>query len=125
MKIYIKYMVSLRCKLLVKEELKKVGLSYVSVDLGAAEITESITKEQRAQLRENLRTSGLDLLEDKKSILIEKIKNVIIEMIHYSDEIPKVNYSDYISEKLDYDYTYLANTFRSKGPYHTAIHYYP
>ena len=104
-------MVSLRCKLMVKEELKKLGLNYVSVDLGVVEIMESITKEQRAQLRENLRASGLDLLEDKKSILIEKIKNVIIEMIHYSDEIPKVNYSDYLSEKLHYDYTYLANTF--------------
>lgn len=97
--------------MLVKEELKKLGLSYVSVDLGVAEIMESITVDQRDQLRGNLRASGLDLLEYKKSILIEKIKNVIIEMIHHSDEIPKVNYSDYISEKLDYDYTYLANTF--------------
>ena len=55
--------------------------------------------------------SGLELLDDKKSILIERIKSVIIEMIHYSDEVPKVNYSDYISQKLDYDYTYLSNVF--------------
>ena len=93
------------------EELKKLGLRYVSVDLGVVEIMEEISNDQRFQLKKNLLVSGLELLEDSKSILIEKIKNVITEMIHYSDEIPKVNYSDYISEKLDYDYTYLANTF--------------
>jgi len=95
----------------VKEELTKLGLHYVIVDLGMVEILEDITKEQRKQLSKNLLKSGLKLLKNKKSILIEKIKTVIIEMIHYSDELPKVNYSDYISEKLDYDYTYLANTF--------------
>lgn len=109
--LYIKYMVSLRCKLLVKEELKKLGLHYVMVDLGTIEILEDITPEQREQLKRNLLKSGLELMDDKKSILIEKIKNVIIEMIHYSDETPKVNYSDYISEKLGYDYTYLSNIF--------------
>jgi len=97
--------------MMVKEELKKLGLNYFIVDLGAVEILEDITKEQREQLSKNLLKSGLELLENKKSILIEKIKNVITEMIHYSDELPKVNYSDYISEKLDYDYTYLANIF--------------
>jgi len=55
--------------------------------------------------------SGLIVLDDKKSILIEKIKNVIIEMIHYSESLPKVNYSDHISEKLNQNYTYLSNTF--------------
>jgi AraC-like DNA-binding protein len=111
MKLYIKYMVSLRCKMMVKEELKKLGLNYIIVDLGMVEILEDITQEQREQLGKNLLKSGLELLEDKKSILIEKIKNLIIEMIHYSDELPNMNYSDYISEKLGYDYTYLANTF--------------
>jgi AraC-like DNA-binding protein len=111
MKLYIKYMVSLRCKMMVKEELKKIGLRYVVVELGMIEILENITAKQRKQLKENLLKSGLELLEDKKSILIEKIKNVIIELIHYSEELPRVNYSDYISEKLGYDYTYLANTF--------------
>lgn len=104
-------MVSLRCKMMVKEELKKLGLHYVVVDLGKVEILEDITNPQREQLKENLQKSGLELLDDKKSILIEKIKNIITEMIHYSDEIPKVNYSDYISQKLDYDYTYLSNIF--------------
>ena len=111
MKLYIKYMVSLRCKMMVKEELKKLGIKYVVVDLGLVEVVEEITNRQREQLSKNLLKSGLELLENKKSILIEKIKNVIIEMIHYSDDLPKVNYSDYISEKLGYNYTYLANTF--------------
>src|SRR5690606_1299383 len=111
MKLYIKYMVSLRCKMLVKEELKKLGLHYVVVDLGVVEILEDITKEQREQLEINLLKSGLELMDDRKSILIEKIKTLIIEMIHYSEQEPKVNYSEYISEKLNYDYTYLSNIF--------------
>ncbi|MDP1726068.1 MAG: AraC family transcriptional regulator [Bacteroidota bacterium] len=111
MKLYIKYMVSLRCKMIVKAELSKLGLHYVIVDLGVVEILEDITKEQHDQLKENLLVFGLELLDNKKSILIDKIKNVIIEMIHYSDEVPKVNYSYYISEKLNYDYTYLSNLF--------------
>jgi AraC-like DNA-binding protein len=111
MKLYVKYMVSHRCKMMVKEELKKLGLHYVIVDLGMVEILEEITLEQREMLKINLKKSGLELLDDKKSILVENIKNVIIEMIHYTDEESNVNYSDYISEKLGYDYTYLANTF--------------
>ncbi len=111
MMLYIKYMVSLRCKMVVKEELKKLGLHYVVIELGSVEVLENITPDQRLKLKDSLLKSGLELLDDKKSILIEKIKAVIIEMIHYSDELPKVNYSDYISEKLSYDYTYLANMF--------------
>ncbi|MEB2781491.1 helix-turn-helix domain-containing protein [Algoriphagus persicinus] len=111
MKLYIKYMVSLRCKILVMDELKKLGIHYMIVELGMVEILEEITQEQRAQLKRNLVKSGLQLLDDKRSIIIEKIKNLIIEMIHYSDELPKVNYSDYISENLGYDYTYLSNIF--------------
>ncbi|MEJ8757216.1 helix-turn-helix domain-containing protein [Pontibacter sp. H259] len=109
--LYIKYMVSQRCKMMVKAELFNLDLQYVEVDLGTVEIKGNITPEQRILLKENLLVSGLELLDDKKSILIEKIKNVIIEMIHYSDEFPKANYSDYISKKLNYDYTYLANVF--------------
>lgn len=104
-------MVSLRCKMMVKDELKKLGLKYVFVDLGTIEVLEDITDEQRALLKTNLLKSGLELLDDKKSILIERIKNVITEMIHYSDELPRVNYSEYISEKLNLDYTYLSNLF--------------
>ena len=111
MNLYIKYMVILRCKFLVKEELKTLGLHYVSVDLGMVEIMEEMTQEQHDLLKKNLLKSGLELLDDKRAILIEKIKNVIIEMIHYSDELPTDNYSEYISKKLDYDYTYLSNIF--------------
>lgn len=109
--LYIKYMVSLRCKMVVKAELKKMGLWYVTVDLGTVEILESITPEQREQLKIALLKSGLELMDDPKAILIDKIKTLIIEMVHYSDELPAVNYSDYISQKLHYDYTYLANIF--------------
>ena len=116
MKLYIKYMVSLRCKIVVRDELKKLGLENAVVDLGIVEIPGNVTAEQHDQLQANLRKSGLELLDDNRAILIERIKNVIIEMIHFSDEIPKVNYSDYISEKLDYDYTYLSNIFsEAKG----------
>ena len=104
-------MVSLRCKMIVKEELKKLGLQFVVVELGMVEIMENITQEQHDQLKENLFKSGLELLDDRRAILIEKIKNVIIEMIHYADELPKINYSDYISQKLHHDYTYLSNIF--------------
>lgn len=104
-------MVSLRCKMLVKEELYKLGLNWISIDLGSVEIFEDIGPEKIDILKINLRKAGLELLDNKKSILIESIKNVIIEMIHFSEELPKVNYSDYISEKLDYDYTYLSNIF--------------
>ena len=104
-------MVSRRCKMMVKEELEKLGIIYVIIELGMVEIMEEISQDTREQLKKNLLRSGLELMDDKKSILIEKIQNVITEMIQYSDEVPKVNYSDYISEKLDYDYTYLANTF--------------
>lgn len=111
MKLYVKYMVSLRCKMLVKEELKKLGIPFVVVDLGVVEIMGELTQDQHDQLKTNLLQSGLELLDNKKAILIEKIINVIVEMIHYSEEVPKVNYSDFISEKLDYDYTYLSNIF--------------
>lgn len=111
MKLYIKYMVSLRCKMLVKSELEKLGINCLSIDLGMVEIQDDITPEKLELFREALKKSGLELLDNQRNILVEKIKNVIVEMIHYSEEIPRVNDSDYISEKLDYDYTYLSNTF--------------
>ena len=104
-------MVSLRCKMMVKEELKKLGLHFVVVDLGMVEILEDITEEQRELLKANLLQSGLELLDDKRSILIERIKNVITELVHYSDELPRHNYSEYISEKMGADYTYLSAIF--------------
>lgn len=111
MKIYIKYMVSLRCKMVLQAELDKLGISIKTIDLGRVETLDDIGAEQRSILKRNLLKSGLELMDDKKSILVEKIKNVIIEMIHHSDVLPKVKYSDYLSEQLNHDYTYLANTF--------------
>ena len=104
-------MVSRRCKMVVQDELKKIGVHNVNVDLGVVEISEEITPKQHEQLRENLLKWGLDLIDDMKDILVERIKNEIIEMIHYSDDIPKVNNSEYLSEKLGYDYAYLSNIF--------------
>lgn len=104
-------MVSTRCKMMVKEALRKLGLHFIVVDLGIVDVMETLTNEQKEALQTLLFNVGLELMDDKKSMLIEKIKNVIIEMVHYADELPKTNFSDFISKKLDYDYTYLANLF--------------
>lgn len=104
-------MVSLRCKLLVKRELDDLGISYHSVELGVVDTEKEVPPEQLIKFKENLLLSGLEVIEDKKTILIERIKVVIIEMIHYTDVLPHVNYSDYLAEKLNLDYTYLSNTF--------------
>ena len=104
-------MVSARCKLAVKEELRKLGLHFIVVELGEVEIMENISAEQRQQLKAGLLDSGLDLMDDRRSVLIEKIKNVIVEMVHHTDEVIKVNFSHFLSEKLNHDYTYLANLF--------------
>ena len=97
LKLYIKYMVSNRCKLAVKEELRRLGLHFILVDLGEIEIMEDITPEQKDELRAALLNSGLELMDDKRAVLIEKIKNAIIEMVHHTDEMIKVNFSDYLS----------------------------
>ena len=104
-------MVCIRCKMVVKSELEKPGLRYTTVELGEAEIIENISSDQQDQLDISLRKSGLELMDDNKSMLIKKIKNIIVELVHYSDEQLKMNLSDYLSEKLNYDYTYLANLF--------------
>lgn len=111
MKLYIKNMVSIRCKMVVKSEMEKLNLGYKTVELGEVELEQPIDDQQRNALRTALLTYGLVVMEDKRSVLVEKIKTLIIEMVHYSDELPDVNYSVYISEKLNYNYTYLANLF--------------
>ena len=104
-------MVSNRCKIAVKEELKKLGLHFIVVDLGEVEIMENISTEQSGKLKIALLNSGFELIDDKRAVLIEKIKNTVIEMVHHSNEIIKTNFSNYLSEKLNHDYTYLANLF--------------
>jgi len=104
-------MVSIRCKMIVKSELEKLGLHATTVDLGEADVLEEMTSAQLDHLKLVLLKAGLELMDDKKAILIEKIKNVIVEMIHYADDRPKTNFSDFLADKLQYDYTYLANLF--------------
>lgn len=104
-------MVCIRCQMVVKAELEKLGLKYIDVKIGEANIIEDIAPEQMKQLDIALKKSGLLLMDNKKSILVEKIKAAIIELVHYTEEQIKVNLSDYLSEKLNYDYTYLANLF--------------
>jgi len=104
-------MVCIRCKMVVKDELTKLGLHYTVVELGEADIMENITEEQHDQFKLALLKSGLELMDDKKAVLIQKIKNVIIELAHYSEEPLTINFSDYLSQKLNHDYTYLANLF--------------
>jgi len=97
--------------MIVKSELEKMHLHSTVVELGEVNIMEDLSSEQRKDLKTSLLKSGLELLEDKKSILIEKIKNIVVEMVHYSDEVPLMNFSAYLSEKLNYDYNYLSNLF--------------
>lgn len=111
MKLYIKNMVCIRCKMVVKAELTKLRLHPVIVELGEAEVMETINPIQHDQIKTALLRSGLELMDDKKSMLIEKIKNVIVELVHYSEEPLIVNLSEYLSQKLNHDYTYLANLF--------------
>ncbi len=111
MKLFIKNMVSIRCKIIVRQELENLGLHHSIVELGEAQIEEDISNEIKKKLSIALLTSGLELMDDKKAILIEKIKNIIVEMIHYSDEIPKINFSDFLSKKLNYEYNYLSTLF--------------
>lgn len=96
---------------MVKQELKKLGLHFIVVDLGEVEIMEILSEDQRKELQQNLAELGLELMDDKRSILIERIKGVIVEMVHLADEMPNITFSNYLSQKLHHDYTYMANLF--------------
>ncbi|HLY68803.1 MAG TPA: AraC family transcriptional regulator [Puia sp.] len=104
-------MVSIRCKMLVKSELEKMGLHSINVVLGEAEIEEDISPGQQNELNTALKKSGIELIDDKKSVLIQKIKTVIVELVHYSEEPLEINFSEYLSEKLHHDYAGLASLF--------------
>jgi AraC-like DNA-binding protein len=104
-------MVCIRCKMVVKAELTKTGIRYGAVELGEVEVLEAVSEEQREQFKAALLKSGLELMDDKKSVLIQKIKTVIIELVHYSEEPLTVKFSEFLSQKLNHDYTYLANLF--------------
>ncbi len=104
-------MVSTRCKMVVKDILRKLGYHFILVDLGEVEVMEELSFEQLKELRKSLYSVGFELMDDKKSILIEKIKIVIVELVHYAEDLPVIKFSDYLSQKLNYDYTYMANLF--------------
>jgi AraC-like DNA-binding protein len=104
-------MVSIRCKLFVKSVLDAFAIPYGTVDLGEVEVKRKLSETEIGQIRVALGKGGLELMDDKKAILIERIKNVIIEMVHYEEEMPTVKNSVYISQKLKLNYTYLANLF--------------
>jgi len=104
-------MVSTRCKMAVKEELKKLGLHFILVELGEIDIMEDLTTGQQESLKIALLSAGFELMDNKRSVLIEKIKNTIIQMVHGTDDPIKIKFSNYLSEKLNRDYTYMANLF--------------
>lgn len=115
-------MVSLRCKLLVKDELRKLDISFGSVELGEVEISHQLTRAQHDKLKASLHAAGLELMDDSKTKLIERIKNTIIEMVHYADELPNVNFSEFLSKQLDVDYKRMSTLFsQTKGM--TIEHY--
>ena len=111
MKLYIKHMVSNRCKIVVNDVFINQGLLLQKIELGEVEMLESISDEKYSNLKVSLLDEGFELIEDKRAILIERIKNIIIDMVHHSDKSLKVNFSDYLSSILNYDYTYMANVF--------------
>ncbi len=102
-KLYVKYMVSLRCKMIVKDNLKKLDIKYSISVHGAIVFLEVITEYRLNELNQNLRKSGLELLDEQNSLLIDKIINTIIEVIHYSEELPKVEFAEVISDKFGSD----------------------
>jgi len=104
-------MVCIRCKLVFQSELEKLGLHCGKVDLGEAEILENITPDEIKLLDTALRRLGLELMEDRKTVLVEKIKTIIIELVHYSDSQIKINLSDYLSDKLNHNYSHLSSLF--------------
>jgi AraC-like DNA-binding protein len=111
LKLYIKYMVSNRCKMAVKAELKKFGLHFFIANLGEVDLLEDISEAQRLQLKAALSNLGFELMEDKKGKMIEAIKNTIHEMVYQTGEMPKLKFSEYLSRKLNHSYTDLASLF--------------
>lgn len=109
--LHIRNMESSRCKAMVVNELNKLGLHYKTVELGEVELKENLSREKLLLIDIALKSAGLELINDKKSLLVEKIKAAIYQLIYLSDNLPKPNYSDYISKKVNHDYNYLSNLF--------------
>ena len=104
-------MVCNRCIIVMKNELEKLGLSAISIKLGEVIFEKNITVEEKEKLDEALLELGFQIIDDKKSRIIEKIKNTIIEFVHHQENEAKTNLSDILSTKLHHDYNYLSNLF--------------
>lgn len=104
-------MVCNRCKTAVQNEFEKIGVHPVAVELGEVETSEKITTQQLSELKKSLKHIGFELIDDKKSRLIEQIKTEIIRLVHHSEEIENTNLSNILSDKLHYEYNYLSNLF--------------
>ena len=111
MKMYIKNMVCNRCKMVVKSELEKLGLQPLSVELGEVELKEEPTDEEKERIDARFRELGFELIGDKKSRLIERVKNLVVELVHHSDEPLTMNVSDYLTQFIPMEYNYLSNLF--------------
>ncbi len=123
MKLFIKNMVCNRCKIVVKSELEKIGLHTICIELGEIEIQETNIDSIKDVLLQNLHLIGFDILDDRRSKTIEKIKILIVELVHHSEEVLTINLSDYISEQLNQNYHYLSNLFAEMHGT-TIEHYY-
>jgi len=111
-KLYIKNMVCHRCKLVVESELKKLGLHPVAIELGEVTLAEKELNESlKKNLQQALEAVGFELMDDKRSRTIEKIKSVIISAIHHSNEPTQQKFSQLITDALHYDYPYLSRLF--------------
>ncbi|MFW0738875.1 helix-turn-helix domain-containing protein [Flavobacterium sp. N502536] len=111
MKLYIKNMVCGRCKMVVKSELEKLGLHPITVELGEVELQDPISKNQKEVLLKNLQALGFDFIDDKKSKTVEKVKNLIVDLVHHKNNDLKVTMSDYLVQNLHQDYSTLSNLF--------------
>ena len=100
-----------RCKMVVNDLFSKAGLVPFSVELGEVEIKETPTRLQLESLKKSLEEVGFEIIDDRKSRLIEQIKNAVVTLIHHHEDAPKTNFSDFIAEKVNYDYNYLSNLF--------------
>lgn len=111
MKLYIKNMVCGRCEAAVKTVLEKMELPVVSIDLGEIILSRELISEEKQSLAVALKELGFELLEDKTSKTIEKIKNLIIDLVHYQNEKLKVNFSEFLANELYQDYSALSKLF--------------
>ena len=109
--LFVKNMVCNRCILVVQNELDKLGLKVKDIKLGEVTLEKEPTSKEKLDLENNLNPLGFEVIDNKKSRIIEKIKNVIIDQVHYQDSDIKTNLSDLLSEKLNHDYNYLSNLF--------------